>query len=93
MPPNPRKVVFPNPFYVFLIIVSSVFLITVLAYLMGPYIQQQMINRPDAGPSPASRSLTLWLETHGPKALGVEFILMFVAAFLAMGFDHKFPQK
>lgn len=93
MPPNPSKVVFPNPFYVLLVVVSSIFLITVLAYLIGPYIQQQKLDQPNAGPSPLSTIMTSWLERHGPLALAAEFGVMLVAALLAMGFDHKFPQK
>ncbi len=93
MPPNPRKIVFPNPFYVVLLVVSTLFLMTVLAYLVGPYVQQQALDKPGAGPSPVSRSMTLWLENHGPMALAVEFGVMLVAGLLAMGFDHKFTKE
>ena len=90
MPPNPRRIVFPNPFYILLLVISTLFLMTVLGYLIGPYVQQQAIDKPGAGPSPSSRSMTVWLEAHGPLMLAVEFGVMLVAALLAMGFDHKF---
>ena len=89
MPPSFRKVVYPNPFYVVLLLVSVAFLATVLGYLIGPFVQQQALDRPGAGPGPASKALTAWLDRHGPAALAVEFGVMLVAGLLAMAFDGK----
>jgi hypothetical protein len=87
MADRPRKPLFPNPFYVALLVASIAFTVTVLAYLVSPYAAE----RPDAGAS--SRALVDWLDRRGPLALGVEFGVMFVAAVLAMATDRWFAPR
>jgi hypothetical protein len=84
---RPRKALFPNPFYVVLLVASVVFTVTVLAYLVSPYAAE----RPDAGVG--SRALVKWLDRRGPLALEVEFLVMFVAGLLAMVTDRWFTSQ
>lgn len=86
-----RKALFPNPFYVVLIVASTVFTVTVFAYLISPNILQRAGARPGAGTG--SVALARWLDRSGPTALGVEFIVMFVSGVLAMATDRWFPSK
>jgi hypothetical protein len=89
-----RKALFPNPFYVILLVVSTVFTVTALAYLIGPSIEQRALDHPGAGrPGPGSLALTAWLDRNGPAVLAVEIGLMFVSGLLAMATDRWFPAK
>ncbi len=79
----------PNPFYVLLMVVSTVFVITSLAYLVGPTIEQQ--TREDAQAAagmPHSQPLVVWLDHHGPTALAFEFGAMLVLGVMAMATEH-----
>ena len=81
------KKLFPNPFYVLLLLSSTLFVMTTLGYLIGPTVREHAKSgTPSAG-------LTDWLDRRGPAALGVEFVVMFVSAFLAMATDHLFPER
>jgi hypothetical protein len=82
-----RKVLFPNPFYVVLLVASVVFTVTALAYLVSPYAA----DRPDAGVG--SRILVSWLDRRGPLALGIEFLVMLVSGLLAMVTDRWFTPQ
>jgi hypothetical protein len=82
-----RKALFPNPFYVVLLVASVVFTVTVLAYLVSPYAAE----RPNAGVG--SRALVAWLDRRGPLALGVELLVMLVAGVLAMVTDRWFRPR
>ncbi len=94
MPPSPRNVRFPNPFYVLLLLVSTAFVVTALAYTASPYITRQAVEQPEAPPSPGSKALAAWFDRHGPLALGVEVVAMLAAGSLAMATDHWFsPSK
>jgi predicted PurR-regulated permease PerM len=91
-----RKRLFPNPFYVLLIITSTVFTITALAYLIGPTIVQQARQQPATAtgrPGPGSLALAGWLDRTGPWVLGGELAVMLASSFLAMATDRWFPSK
>ena len=75
----------PNPFYVLLMAVSTLFVVTTLGYLVGPYAAQRVAEG-RAAPSP----LADWFERKGVLALAIEFGLMTVLALLAMTTDHLF---
>jgi hypothetical protein len=81
-----KKGVFANPFYVGLMIVSTLFVLTALAYLVSPYVLQPG-RRPRGTPS---HELALWLDRQGPLVLGIEFAVMMVAGVLAMLTDDWF---
>ncbi|CEF48447.1 unnamed protein product [uncultured bacterium] len=81
-----KKGVFANPFYVGLMVVSTLFVVTTLAYLVSPYVLEPG-RRPRGAPS---HDLALWLDRQGPFVLGVEFVVMMVAGVLAMLTDDWF---
>jgi hypothetical protein len=84
------KQLFPNPFYILLLISSTLFVFTALGYLISPTIQQQAETSPNG-----SRSLTIavWLDRRGPLALGVEFVVMLASGLLAMASDRWLPAR
>jgi hypothetical protein len=86
-----RKPTMANPFYVVLLVVSTSFVVTALAYLVGPYTQQAANGHSQPGSD--SRLLADWLDRHGPMALGVEFALMFVSGLLAMATEQRFSPR
>jgi hypothetical protein len=86
-PERPAKKLFPNPFYVLLLVASTLFVVTTLGYLVGPTVQEQSGARGTAG-GPVK-----WLDRHGPMALGVEFVVMLASGLLAMATDRWFPDK
>ncbi len=90
MPERPAKKLFPNPFYVLLLLASTAFVVTIFGYLIAPTIQQQAMKQPARA---GSLAVAEWFDAHGPVALGVEFVVMLVAAFLAMATDRWFPEK
>lgn len=92
MPP-PRKPR-PNPFYVLLMLVSTLFVITAMGYLMGPFVERQALEQPGAGPTSGSRALASWFERKGVLALTIEFGAMLALSLLAMATDRHFsPPK
>src|SRR5262249_32016301 len=89
-----RKSLFPNPFYVVLLVVSTLFTVTVLAYLIGPYLAQRAHDHPEAvRPGSGSLSLAAWLDRSGPTVLAVELVAMLVSAVLSMATDRWFTSS
>jgi hypothetical protein len=89
--PEPSRKRIPNPFYVALTVVSTAFVVTSFAYLMGPSIAGRAAGDPRvlAGDASAA-SFVDWFDRHGPGALAVEFALMFALGLLAMLTDRWF---
>lgn len=85
---GPARKARSNPFYVLLLLASTAFVVTALAYYVSPIVAQQAAERKD-GPA-GTPPLVDWLDRRGPAALGVEFALMLVAGLLAMATDSKF---
>lgn len=76
----------PNPFYVLLLVVSTAFVLSVLAYLIAPAVKQQAAE-PAAGtqaPSAGSVALASWIEANAPRLIAVELGLMIVTGLLAI---------
>ncbi|HWE38541.1 MAG TPA: hypothetical protein VG406_18365 [Isosphaeraceae bacterium] len=88
-----RKRTMPNPFYVALLVVSTAFVVTALAYLMGPFLAERELAHPEVARRAGSRALADWFDRRGPLALGVESALMVVTAVLAMASDRWFAPK
>ena len=88
--PSPSRTPRPNPFYVLLILVSTLFVMTALGYLVGPYVEQQAIDRAGAGPTSGSRALASWFDRKGVQALTIEFAAMVIFGMLAMFLDRHF---
>ncbi|MGA2706189.1 MAG: hypothetical protein ABSH35_34580 [Isosphaeraceae bacterium] len=81
-----KNPVFTNPFYVGLMVVSTLFVVTALGYLVAPNVISQ-------GPEQrgeTSRAFANWLDRHGPVILGIEFLVMLVTGILAMATDDWF---
>ncbi len=93
MAERPRKVLFPNPFYLALLLSSAAFVATALMYYVSPMVLQRALERPGPGPGPGSRALVDWLDRRGPLALGFEFVVMLVTGALSMATNHWFPVK
>lgn len=91
MTDRPGKRLFPNPFYVLLLMASVLFVVTTFAYLVGPAVRQHAAadKAHAGGPTPFAD----WLDRRGPLALGVEVGLMMVSGFLAMATDRWFPSR
>ncbi len=88
MPQKPRK----NPFFTLLMIVSTLFLVTTLGYLVGPFVEQRAIASKGTGANPVSVALAGWFERRGVVALAIEFVVMTVLAILSMTTDRYFSQ-
>jgi hypothetical protein len=89
--PTRRRDVFSNPFFVVLLGTSVVFVVTILGYLVSPYILVPDPARPRPGPN--SVRLADWFDRHGPLTLAVEFGIMLLSGVLAMVSDPWFSPK
>ena len=87
MTDRPAKALFPNPFYVLLLLASVLFVATTFGYLVSPSF------RPPAGRDGAAPSLAAWLDRNGPLALGCEVAAMILSGLLAMATDRWFPAE
>jgi hypothetical protein len=80
-----------NPFFVIVLATSALFVLTVLGYLVSPYV---LVRGPAADrPGPGSIKLAEWFDRNGPFTLGVEFVVMLVAGILAMATDSWFSSR
>jgi len=73
-----------NPFYILLVLLGIVFLVTACAYGVMAYraISPALARQADVHP------LTEFLDEHGMVLLGVELVLLALASFAAMGLDR-----
>lgn len=79
-----------NPFFTMLMIVSTLFVVTTLGYLVGPFVAQREAS---GAANPVSHALAAWFERKGVLALGIEFVVMTVLAVLAMTTDRFFDSR
>jgi hypothetical protein len=86
-----RRESFANPFFVILLGTSTLFVITVLAYLVSPYVLAPNQARPPQ--TQGSAALAAWLDRKGPQVLGIEFLVMLIAGILAMATDSWFAPR
>ncbi len=84
------KKLFPNPFYVVLLISSTLFVVTALAWLVVPSILDQAAAPQAKG---GLVGLARWVDHNGTVALGGEVAVMLAAALLAMLTDRWFPER
>ncbi len=87
-PSRPRKS--PNPFYVLLMVVSTVFVVTALAYSIGPTVVERAVEEAGPGETPKVPKAVAWLDREAPRLLTVEFSAMLALGALAMATDHWF---
>lgn len=78
--PEPR-----NPFYLLLLIVGLIFVVTVLAYAVIPVLEQKAM---DAGQMPPESPFRDALREHGWKWVLVEVALLVILGLLSMGLDR-----
>lgn len=89
---SPKKPL-PNPFYVAVTLVGTIFVLTCFGYLMVPYVQQQVQTPGAPKPSGGSIALAAWLDKNGAFALTVEVIALIVVGVLAMLTDPWFSDE
>ncbi len=87
---QPKK--WPNPFYVLLMIVSTGFVVTSLAYYIGPTVVEKAVAEAEPGSSPRLPAAVAWLDREAPRLLAAEFAAMLVLGILAMATDHWFTR-
>jgi len=87
----PKREVFANPFFVGLMVVSVVFVLTVMAYLISPTVLEVDPAKPP--PSAGSLALAAWFDRNAPWVLAAEFAIMFVTGVLAMVTDPWFTPR
>ncbi len=92
-PPGARKHLYPNPFYVLVVLAGVAFVVTALGWLVAPMIQQKARN-PGGGAAPGAGSLAIaaWFDAWSTTALTVELAAMIVAGGLAMAADRWFTR-
>jgi hypothetical protein len=86
-----RREVFANPFFVVLMAISVVFVITVLGYLISPSVLEQVPGNP--APGAGSREAAAWLDRNAPWVLAVEIAIMLLTGVLAMATDSWFSPR
>jgi len=92
MTTRPRKRdVFANPFFTVMMATTVVFVLTVLAYLVSPYVLQPAVA--NAAQVPSSVAMAQWLDRNAPMSLAVEFIVMLVTGVVAMVTDPWFTTR
>src|SRR5262245_34943154 len=89
--PPRRREDFGNSFFVILLGTSTLFVLTILGYLVSPYVLAP--NPARRQPGAGSLALADWLDRHGPLTLGVELVVMLVAGILAMATDRWFSLR
>lgn len=85
---------FPNPFYLLLMVVSTGFVVTALAYLVVPMIAVRAMTAPGIiEENPGTPWLMLWLDEQAPRLLGAQFVAMLVLGLIAMASDGWFEAR
>jgi hypothetical protein len=70
---------------------SVAFVVTVLAYLVSPWVLDPA--RAVGEPGPGSIAMAVWFDRNGPLVLGIEFSVMLVTGVLAMLTDPWFTAQ
>jgi hypothetical protein len=93
--PVPRKKpLYPNPFYVLVVLAGVAFVVTAMGWLVAPMIQEKARNPAPGAAAPGSGSLAVaaWFDRWSVTALTVELAVMIVAGALAMVADRWFTR-
>ncbi len=88
-----RRTTFANPFFVLVLLVSTLFVITALAYAVSGFLLVTPAGAGGAKPDAGSLAVARWLDRRGPLSLGVEVAVMLLAGILAMATDPWFTRK
>ncbi len=93
MKARPRRR-FPNVFYGALLLVSTLFVMTALAYLTVPVIALKASEDPAAvSDNPATPAIAAWLDRNGPLLLSGQFGVMLALGLVAMASDEWFESR
>lgn len=98
MPPSPRNVKFPNGFYVILLLTSTLFVMTILAWLVSPALKQ-ISNEDKAKGTKAERvddrslAMAAWIDKNAVKILTYELGVILATGFLAIGYDSVMEKR
>jgi hypothetical protein len=83
-----KNPVLANPFYVGLMVLGTLFVVTVMAWLVSAHElaldSQRVAERALPPRHEGMRTFASWLDRHGPLIVGIEFVLMLAAGVLAM---------
>jgi hypothetical protein len=75
-------------------VVSTAFVVTSLAFLVGPMIAVRAMQDPSAAAEHAGTAgLAEWFNVNGPSLLGVELATMLILSVLAMASDGWFEAR
>jgi hypothetical protein len=86
-----RKPLYPNPFYVLVVLAGVAFVVTALGWLVAPAIQEKA-RAGGVAPGSASLAMAAWFDHWSVTALTVELVVMIVAGGLAMVADRWFTR-
>jgi hypothetical protein len=84
-----RNEVLSNPFYLTLVAVSTIFVVTILAYLVSGATLEP-------GRDPAderSIRIALWFDRNGPLVLAIEFLVMLATGVVMMAADRGYTAR
>ena len=84
-----KNPLFTNPFFAALLVVSTLFVLTILIYLVAAYGWPS--ERPDQGTN--APAFAAWMDRKAPLILGVEFLVMLATGILAMSTDDWFSGR
>jgi hypothetical protein len=85
-----QKSVLANPFFAALLVVSTLFVATVLAWLVAA----RELDNPERPVAKAAQlAFASWLDRNGPLIMGIEFTLMLLTGVTAMATDDWFAGK
>jgi hypothetical protein len=93
-PAGAKKPLYPNPFYVLVVLAGVAFVVTAMGWLVAPMIQEKARN-PGGGVAPGAGSLAIaaWFDAWSTTALTAELAVMIVAGGLAMAADRWFTRR
>jgi hypothetical protein len=89
--PRRKREIFANPFFAILLLVSVVFVFTVLAYLSSAWVLGPEPG--GAARNPRSIAVAKWLDEKAPLVLGGEIMVMLGTGILAMVLDPWFSAR
>ncbi|APW59021.1 hypothetical protein [Paludisphaera borealis] len=84
-----RNEILTNPFYLALVAVSTIFVVTALAYLVSGFA----LDPANVPASERSRRVALWFDRNGPLVMTIEFLVMFATGVVMMATDRWYTER
>jgi hypothetical protein len=88
-----KRAIFANPFFVVLQGTSVIFVLTVLAYLISPYVLEAAARRPPNAGALGSIAWAIWFDRNAPLVLSIELVVMLLMGTLAMATESWFSPR